>query len=170
MLLKTKASAEICYSKEWPLQQDCKFKYKLWEPWPRSVSVLAMRKQSAVPSICAQQIPICLSWAPRSPVAASTVRRVPIEAAAPWRVALKRVYTPQISTSLSGHGIAVSAVLSLCGALSASAAVVRASSLLEIAFLGKFAADLYSAGSICILLDFGFKRRSSWMLISRGKA
>lgn len=96
------------------------------------------------------------------------MRSVPVEAAASRRVTLKRVLTPQGSASLSCDCITVSAVLSLCSALGASAAVICASSLLEIAFLRKFAADFYSAGSIGVLLDFGFERKGCWMIISKG--
>jgi hypothetical protein len=65
--------------------------------------------------------------------------------------------------------VTVAAVLSLCTARGASAAVICAGSLLEIAFLRELAADFYRAGSVCILLDFGFKSNGLWMLISKRK-
>lgn len=133
----------------------------------RERACLPWENISAVPSIFAQRLPICLSWAPSRPTAASTVRSVSIEAAASRRVTLKWVLTPQGSSPLAGDGITVSAVLSLCRAFGASAAVVCASSLLEIAFLREFAADFYSAGNICVFLDFDFEGRGSWMLISK---
>jgi len=102
----------------------------------------------------------CSARAPGRPTATITMRCIPIEAATSRRVTLKRVDPPQGGTSLGSDLVTVSAILTLRRAFGTRAAIVRTSSLLEIAFLDENAPAVFCGPcGVRILLEFEVERR-----------